>query len=84
VGIGFQRFDELRRIGRNLGVVTLTPVFRLNAFRRLQPPLYSVPAVAGLLRYFGQRDAVPVKQTPNSSQLFHGDHLLKSCSKYEQ
>ena len=35
VGIGFQGFDKLRCVWRNLGVVTLTPIFRLYTFRRL-------------------------------------------------
>ena len=35
VRIGFQGLDELRGVWRNLGVVTLTPIFRLYTFRRL-------------------------------------------------
>ena len=35
VCIGFQCFDKLRGVRCNLGVVTLTPIFRLYTFRRL-------------------------------------------------
>ena len=35
VCVSFQGFDEVRGVGRNLGVVTRTPVTRLGAFRCL-------------------------------------------------
>ena len=50
VRISLQGLDELRRIGRNLGVRVHSPVFRLGAFRRLEPAFDGIPAVARLPR----------------------------------
>ena len=82
--VGLQGLDELRRIRRNLGSRVRSPVFRFSAFRCLEPALDGVPAVARLPRDLGQRYPVPIKQAPNSSQVFHGDHLQKPCSINKQ
>ncbi len=83
-GIRFQCLDEARRIRRYLDVRVLPFVLRLGPFRCPQPTLDGVTAIPRLPRNLGQRHAIPVKQPPNPSQILHGDHLLKSCSKNER
>ena len=51
----FQPFDEVRCVGRNLGIEALAPIVRLDAFRRIQPAPEGIPAVARLPGNLGQR-----------------------------
>lgn len=43
-----RRFNDLRSIRRNLGLVTLMLIVRLGSFRSFQPVLDGIPRVTGL------------------------------------